>query len=118
MEISRADTPSPIRIWADIMTNIHEELEIQNFTMSENVVSRKVCAESGMLPTQWCPKTITEFFDSTKKLTFPQIPCTLHDEETVEQPETKPSETEPTGPEIIVPPEGTTQDPPAPPYDP
>lgn len=118
MEISRADTPSPIRIWADIMTNIHEELEIQNFTMSENVVSRKVCAESGMLPTQWCPNTITEFFDSTKKLTFPQIPCTLHDEETVEQPETKPSETEPTGPEIIVPPEGTTQDPPAPPYDP
>ncbi|HZK28956.1 MAG TPA: transglycosylase domain-containing protein [Clostridia bacterium] len=113
MEISRADTPSPIRIWADIMSGIHEELAVENFTMSNNVVSKTVCAESGMLPTKWCPKTITEFFDSTKQGTFPQVACPLHGEDT-EEPTTAPAgptDPEPSGPDISVVPVETTKTP-------
>ena len=118
--IAGSDTPSPIKIWRDVMQQIHEELEVQQFPMSSKVIARKVCAESGMLPTEWCPKTITEYFDSTKSLSFPQIPCTLHDEETAEPDpdpdDPDPGETDPeeTGPEIVVP----TEDPTTPPTEP
>jgi penicillin-binding protein 1A len=81
------------------MTQIHEDLEIKQFSMSSNVISRQVCAESGMLPTEYCPDKITEFFDSTKSLTFPTIPCTLHSEP-VEEPEpTDPDTPEPSDPD-------------------
>ncbi len=102
-EINRSDTPSPIKIWRDVMVQIHEDLEIQQFPMSDKVVSRSVCAESGMLPTEYCPNRITEYFDSTKNLSFPRIPCTLHSMPVVE-PEPEPSEPETTDPEIVVPP--------------
>lgn len=107
-EINRADTPSPIKLWRDIMVQIHEDLEIKQFPMSSNVISRQVCAESGMLPTEYCPNKITEFFDSTRNLTFPTIPCTLHSEP-VEEPEpTDPDIPEPSDPDT---PEPTPSEP-------
>ena len=116
-EINRADTPSPIKIWRDIMAQIHEDLEVKQFPMSSNVVSRQICAESGMLPTEFCPKTITEFFDSTKSSTFPSVSCTLHGEPAEEEPDPtdpddpQPTEPGPSEPVIIVPDLDPTEEP-------
>ncbi len=76
-EINKTDTRCPILIWQDVMKQIHENLEVKNFTMSENVVKRVVCAESGQLATKYCPRKITEYFDSLKN-NAANIPCPLH----------------------------------------
>jgi penicillin-binding protein 1A len=76
-EISEADTRCPILIWKDVMLQIHEDLEPKPFTMSENVVKRTVCSKSGQLATKYCPKTVSEYFDSLKD-NVPNRSCPLH----------------------------------------
>ena len=61
-----------------------------------------------MLPTEYCPEVITEYFDSTKRHTFPELPCTLHSEPIEEEPE--PTEPEPTEPIIIEQPDNSPPD--------
>jgi len=107
-EINSSDVASPIKIWRDVMFQIHENLEVKQFSMSDKLVSRQVCAESGMLPTEYCPEVITEYFDSTKRHTFPELPCTLHSEPIEEEPE--PTEPEPTEPIIIEQPDNSPPD--------
>lgn len=116
-EINRADTPSPIKIWRDIFAQIHEDLEIRSFPMSDKVVSRKVCAESGMLPTEFCPKTITEYFDSTKSHSYPRLPCSIHAEKREPDPDDTvdpvpdPDDPDESEPVIIVPDETEPEEP-------
>ncbi len=110
-EINSSDVASPIKIWRDVMFQIHENLEVKQFTMSDKLVSRRVCAESGMLPTEYCPEVISEYFDSTKRHTFPELPCTLHSEPP-EEPEPEPTEpTQPSEPIIIDDPGSTVTEP-------
>ena len=98
-EINSSDVASPIKIWRDVMFQIHEEMEVLQFPMSDKLVTRKVCSDSGMLPTEFCPNTVSEYFDSTKTHTYPALPCTLHSEEI--EPEPEPTEPEPSEPIII-----------------
>jgi penicillin-binding protein 1A len=96
-EINETDTRCPILIWKDVMLQIHENLPVKPFAMSDNVVSRTVCAESGQLPTEYCTRTSREFFDSLKG-NAPSMPCPLHST----PPETEvPDVTDP-GPDVEV----------------
>ncbi len=95
-EINRTDTRCPILIWKDIMLQIHENLEPKPFTMSENVVRRTVCAVSGQLATHYCPKTVSEYFDTLKN-NAASIPCPLHTSAPTEPTATRPAEE---GPDI------------------
>ncbi len=49
-------------LWKKVMTRIHEELPIQDFTMPSGIVQGYVCSESGLLATEDCP-TMDEYFD-------------------------------------------------------
>jgi hypothetical protein len=79
------------------MSQIHENLPVKPFAMSDNVISRTVCAESGQLPTEYCTKTTREFFDSLKG-NAPSMPCPLHSS----PPETEEPDVTDPGPEVEV----------------
>ena len=119
-EIPSADVSSPIKIWRDVMYQIHANLDVKQFPMSSGLVTRKVCADSGMLPTEWCTDTITEYFDSNKKHTFPALTCTLHSEAPPDIDPENPDDPDPdpTGPTIIVTPDPDPTSPTSPPEEP
>ena len=96
-EINETDTRCPILIWKDVMLQIHENLPVKPFAMSDNVVSRTVCAESGQLPTEYCTRTSREFFDSLKG-NAPSMPCPLH----ATPPETEAPDVTDPGPDVEV----------------
>ncbi len=96
-EINKTDTRCPILIWKDVMLQIHKNLEVKPFPMSENVVRRTVCTDSGQLATQYCPHKATEYFDALKG-NAPRITCPLH----AEPPETEPEPTDPVEPDVEV----------------
>mgnify|MGYP003300943195 CR=1 FL=1 len=56
-------------IWADAMKKIHSGLESSRFKVPSNVVSAKICLETGRLASDKCTKTYTEVFE---KGTIPQ----------------------------------------------
>lgn len=53
---------SAMNIWANVMSDIHEELDGKRFEKPDSVVSRKVCRNTGMLATDKCTSTYTEYF--------------------------------------------------------
>lgn len=98
-KIPSADRPCPIRIWADVMTNIHKDLDVKSFEMSNNVKRITVCSESGMLPGPYCETTVSDYFNSTQPQTYPNHRCPIHvepPEETdiIEPPDDTPEETD------------------------
>lgn len=56
-------------IWAEAMKNIHSGLESSRFKVPSNIVSAKICLETGRLASDKCTKTYTEVFE---KGTIPQ----------------------------------------------
>ncbi|MGA7161815.1 MAG: penicillin-binding protein 1C [Bacteroidota bacterium] len=65
-------------IFSDVMTYLHTAPYGQppeNFIIPDHLVKRRVCARSGELPTQFCRKTIEEWFIEGKT---PSTPCTVH----------------------------------------
>ena len=57
------------RIWKAVMSRIHENLEIKNFTKPDGIVTAQVCSESGKLPIEGVcdadprgSRIITEYF--------------------------------------------------------
>ena len=64
-------------IWKDVMEQIHSDKEPMEFERPQNVVSRTVCADTGLLSSPYCTSTSTELFDRTKP-NFPNSTCTLH----------------------------------------
>ena len=58
-------------LWKNIMSRIHEDLEYQEFPISDSVEKTTVCSVTGKLPSGGCP-TITEYFE---KATLPSGYC-------------------------------------------
>ena len=56
-------------IWADAMSKLHSGLEWSKFKAPSNVVSAKICIETGRLASDKCTNTYTEVFE---KGTIPQ----------------------------------------------
>ncbi len=49
-------------IWADFMLEAHRGLPVKGFPVPPGIASVEVCAESGLLPTERCPKVVKETF--------------------------------------------------------
>ncbi len=64
-------------IWADFMIEAHKDLPSRNFPVPSNIVSKRVCGESGLLATESCPQNViyTEVFI---KGTDPSQECDIH----------------------------------------
>lgn len=50
------------RLWASVMKQIHEDLPDSDFTKPSNIVTAKICLDSGKLATDECTRTYTESF--------------------------------------------------------
>ena len=55
------DNPA-MNIWAAIMDDIHEDLEGEKFDKPSNIVTAKICLDSGKKATKSCTRTYTEEF--------------------------------------------------------
>ena len=51
-------------IWAEVMSDIHEDLEGKRFERPDNIVTAKICLDSGKRATDECTRTYTEVFVS------------------------------------------------------
>ena len=60
--VSNAGGSPATLIWANVMKNIHSQVEGRRFKQPSNVVSAKVCNISGKCATSACTNTHTEFF--------------------------------------------------------
>ena len=63
ISISGMDNPA-MYIWAYVMEDIHEDLESASFEKPSNIVSAKICLDSGRAATDECTRTYTEQFVS------------------------------------------------------
>lgn len=41
-------------VWKTIMDKVHENLEVKDFPVADNIIELEVCADSGLLPTNRC----------------------------------------------------------------
>ena len=51
-------------IWSSVMQDVHEDLESASFERPDNIVTAKICKQSGKLATDKCSSTYTEVFVS------------------------------------------------------
>lgn len=79
-----------LKMWGNVMKEIHKKLPVQKFTDSSYVTKEKYCTETGLLATEFCPKTANGWY---KKSFIPQ-PCTEHVSANKPTPDTENGETE------------------------
>jgi penicillin-binding protein 1A len=72
-ELTGATAAGPV--WAEYMKKVHSGLEAREFERPSGIVTVRVCADSGMLPTKLCPDTVEEIFIAG---TQPNQLCTIH----------------------------------------
>ncbi len=73
-ELTGATAAGPV--WAEYMKAIHQGLPVKEFTRPDSgLVTMKVCTESGLIPTQYCPETKEEIFIAG---TEPKQFCSIH----------------------------------------
>ena len=70
-------------IWTDFMIEAHDGLPTRNFPAPSGIITKKVCAYSGLLATHSCPKKdlYTEVFI---KGTEPNLECDIHSSTLIE----------------------------------
>ena len=61
-EAGANSTNRAARLWASVMKKIHEDLPDSDFTKPSNIVTAKICLDSGKLATDECTRTYTESF--------------------------------------------------------
>ncbi|OQY43547.1 MAG: hypothetical protein B6242_14460 [Anaerolineaceae bacterium 4572_78] len=49
-------------IWHAVMTAIHKNLPVQSFIQPNRIITKRVCAVNGLLPSEGCQRTIEEKF--------------------------------------------------------
>ena len=49
-------------IWHDFMESAHQGLPVRDFVRPPGIVEHEICADSGTLPTEYCPKRKVEVF--------------------------------------------------------
>ncbi len=62
--IYAGDRNNAIYIWANVMKDVHKNLSNKRFTKPSNIVTAKICRQSGKLATNECKNTYTEYFVS------------------------------------------------------
>ncbi len=79
------DNPSCV-LWNKVMSLVHETKPYATFEKPSNFVEVEVCADSGLLCTDWCYKDIRGDRSTTVLLSTEDIPgeyCSIHVEESV-----------------------------------
>ena len=61
ISISGMSNPA-MNIWAAVMTDIHEDLKSAKFEKPDNIVTARICMDSGKKATKSCTRTYTEEF--------------------------------------------------------
>jgi penicillin-binding protein 1A len=51
-----------IPVWVPVMTALHRGLPVRNFEEPEGIREEKLCSESHLIATRWCPKVKPEHF--------------------------------------------------------
>ncbi len=64
--------------WMRYMKKIHEDKEVQNFVKPRGLIETEVCADSGLIPTAYCPQIVKEYFLPG---TVPVKSCNIHTSE-------------------------------------
>jgi penicillin-binding protein 1A len=62
-------------IWASFMKEVHVGIEVKDFVMPDNIVSKKICVDTGLTAGPRCYKSMVELF---KKDTAPIKSCHIH----------------------------------------
>lgn len=79
------DNPACV-LWNQVMTKVHETKPYAIFEKPSNFVEVEVCADSGLLCTQWCRNDVRGDRTTTIRLAQTDIPvesCTMHVEESL-----------------------------------
>lgn len=79
------DNPACV-LWNKVMTKIHENKPYATFARPSEFIEVEVCADSGMLCTEWCRNDIRGDRSTTMVLAQEDVPtsyCTMHVEESV-----------------------------------
>lgn len=76
-EIDDADSRNAMRIWQDVMAQLHENKVPREFEEKGNVARVEICRETGYLATERCPQTLNEIFDLDNS-NAPKIICPEH----------------------------------------
>lgn len=61
-EASVGGSNTAAKIWFDVNKVIHQDLEVKDFTKPDNIVTAKICLDSGKKATDKCKNTYTEIF--------------------------------------------------------
>lgn len=61
-EASVGGSNTAAKIWFDVNKVIHQDLETKDFTKPDNIVTAKICLDSGKKATDKCKNTYTEIF--------------------------------------------------------
>lgn len=105
-------------IWSNVMRDIHANLEVKDFTLSENIVQMEYCKISGMAATSACTETAMGYYKTNAKPeTCDAIHDTGDDAETTSGDQTPPPVTTPEGPSFSANPSGGDSPENAPPVD-
>ena len=62
-------------IWQRVMEELHKGLPVEPFVRPPGIEEKRVCAISGLLPTENCPNTVKEIFIQG---TAPTVHCNVH----------------------------------------
>ena len=80
------------RLWSNIMSRVHENLEYKDFEVPSSVVQKTICTETGLLAVDSCSSRLTEYFATDN---VPTQSCAGHyvappepEEPTTEDPDT------------------------------
>lgn len=78
----QSSTAYPKNLWRAVMSRVHENLEVKDFTMPADITQAVVCSKSGLLPKEGIctndprgSQTYTEYF---AKGTVPKTECDRH----------------------------------------
>lgn len=80
-DVGRFDTNPALYLWKQVMSAVHENLEPRSFNLSTELKSVSICADSGMLASEWCSQDVRGSRVMTARLAAEDVPkarCTMH----------------------------------------
>jgi penicillin-binding protein 1A len=63
-----------IPVWVPVMTALHRDLPVEDFDVPEGIRTERLCDESHLIATRWCPKVREEHFLKESVIDT----CTIH----------------------------------------
>lgn len=80
-DVGKFSTNPALTLWKAVMSRVHEGLEARSFSTSVELKSCTICADSGLLTTEWCQNDVRGSRAIKVKLAPEDVPtqkCNLH----------------------------------------